>query len=246
MKISGIIVLATIVGTDPVSAFVPSPAQSSTSNNASRLTTSAVDAAISIDPTYVIASVGAAVSAIGGAAIAFGKKGDEKNDSSVNVVKAIAEPEPIDVSIPYDAAASLAYDSYAKSSSKKVDFKQFQSLYYEQMVAEVKAKVQERKINEMKLVFEAMENEASGIQKQIDALFSAPESVVESPVSAAAAEASPTSVAAAKGVDLSVDYNSAAKLAYASSDKSLDFEAFRKVYEADTVAMVAAKNPYRK
>jgi len=246
MKIARILVLATIIGTDPGSAFVPSRAQSSSSNNASGLTSSAVDAAIAIDPTYVIASVGAAVSAIGGAAIAFGRKGGEKADSTGKVVKAVAEPEPIDVSVPYDAAASLAFDAYAKSSSKKVDFKQFQNLYYEQMVAEVKAKVQERKMNDMKMLLAEMENEASGIQQQIDALFSAPESVAESPVSATATAASVTPVAAAKGVDVSIDYNSAAKLAYASSDKSLDFESFRKVYEAETVAMVAAKNPYRK
>jgi hypothetical protein len=246
MKLARIIVLAAIVGTDPVSAFVPSPAQSSSSNNASRLTSSALDAAIAIDPTYVIASVGVAVSAIGGAAIAFRRKGGEKTASAAEVVKAVAEPEPIDVSIPYDAAASLAFDAYAKSSSKKVDFKQFQSLYYEQMVAEVKAKVQERKINEMKMVLADMENEACGIQQQIDAMFNAPESVAESPVSATATAASVTPVASAKGVDLSIDYNSAAKLAYSSSGKSLDFESFLKVYEAETVAMVAAKNPYRK
>jgi len=246
MKLARIIVLATIVGTDPVSSFVPSPTQSSSSNNASRLTSSAVDAAMAIDPTYVIASVGAAVSAIGGAAIAFGRKGGDKNASTAKVAKAVAKPEPIDVSIPYDAAAYLAFDAYAKSSSKKVDFKQFQSLYYELMVAEVKAKVQERKINEMKMVLAEMENEASGIQQQIDALFSASASVAESPVSAVATVASVTPAASAKGVDLSIDYNSAAKLAYASSDKSLDFESFLKVYEAETVAMVAAKNPYRK
>lgn len=245
MHLARIIVLATIVGTDPASAFVPSPAQSSSSNNA-RFTSSAIDAAIAIDPTYVIAGVGAAVSAIGGAAIAFGRKGGDKNASIAKVAKTAAEPKPIDVSIPYDAAASLAFDAYAKSSSNKVDFKQFQSLYYAQMVAEVKSKVQERKINEMKMVLAEMENEASGIQQQIEALFSAPESVAESPVSATATTASVTPVASAKDVDISIDYNSAAKLAYASSDKSLDFESFLKVYESETVAMVAAKNPYRK
>lgn len=56
-----------------------------------------------------------------------------------------------------------------------------------------------------------------------------------------AAPASPVN-----GADLSIDNNGAANLAYASSDKSMDFESFRKVYEAETVDMVSTKNPYNK
>jgi hypothetical protein len=237
MKLS-ILMIASMAGVGPASAFVTPPTQTHRNNVH---TLSAVDTAMAVDPTYVIASVGAAVSAIGGAFVAFGKKTGGTTASTTEIPAVIAEPEVIDVSIPYAAKALLAYNAYTKSSSTEVDFKEFQSLYYEQMVAEVKATVQERKVDEMKAVLADMENEASAIKGQIDALFGV----------AAAAEPSVTKVEAtsvipANDVDLSIDYNAPAKLAYASSDKSMDFESYRKVYEADTVAMVSAKNPYKK
>lgn len=173
MKITTI-AFATTVAIDAASAFVAAPTQSSSCKNVSPL--SAVDGAMTMamDPTYVIAGVGAAVSAIGGAAIAFGRRGG-KSDAPA-IAQPELEPEPIDVSIPYDAAASLAFSTYTESSSAKVDFKQFQTLYYEQMVAEVKAKVQERRVNEAQLLLTDMESDASAIKSKVEALFATSES----------------------------------------------------------------------
>jgi hypothetical protein len=237
MKLS-IFMFGAVASVCPATAFVPP--QTST-NNGPYL--QAVDTAMAVDPTYVIAGVGAAVSAIGGAAIAFGRRvsgnGAVANKSEV----VAAKPEVIDVSIPYDAAAMLSYNAYCKTASTQVDFDQFKRLYYEQMVAEVKATVQERKVNEMKSVLATLESDATAIKSQIDALFGVSSEVPVTP-SAPKVEAEP--VAPANSVDLSIDYNGAAKLAYANSDKTMEFDAFRKAYEAETVAMVAAKNPYKK
>ena len=57
-----------------------------------------------------------------------------------------------------------------------------------------------------------------------------------------AASTSPAPAAAASGgVDLSIPYDAAAKLAYEKSNKSMDYPAFKKQYEADAVADVKAK-----
>lgn len=237
MKLS-IFMLGTMAGVCPVSAF--SPPQGRPQNVQSL---QAVDTAMAVDPTYVIAGVGAAVSAIGGAAIAFGRKGGESIAAKKSPA-AIVKPEVIDLSVPYDAAATLAYNAYTKTFSTKVDFEQFRSLYYEQMVAEVKAAVQERKVNEMKSVLADLENDASTIKCKIDALFGRSSEVSETPSNPAKIDAAPATLV--NESDVSIDYNGAAKLAYASSDKSMDFESFRKVYEAETVAMVSEKNPYKK
>ncbi|KAL3790829.1 hypothetical protein ACHAWO_010668 [Cyclotella atomus] len=238
MKLSILSFFGAVAGVCPASAFVPPQTHT---NNGPHL--QAVDTVMAVEPTYVIASVGAAVSAIAGAAIAFGRK--VAGDAAVTTKSELVAPEPevIDVSIPYDAAAMLSYNVYGKSSSTKVDFDQFKSLYYEQMVAEVKATVQARKVNKMKSVLATLESDANAIKSQIDALFGDSSAVSTAPsVSQIAAD----SAASKNSADLSIDYNGAAKLAYAFSDKTMDFDSFRKVYEAETVAMVAAKNPYKK
>lgn len=227
-----------LTGSVTASAFVAPVRSSCVENNCSSL--SAIDTAMAINPTYVIAGIGATVSAIGAAAIAFGRKGGE-SIATAQVRDIPAEPEIIDVSIPYDAAALLAYDEYTKSSSAEVNFKEFKNFYYEQMVAEVKATVQKRKVDEMKSVLAGMESDVAVIQDKIAALFGSSDDSndTENTLQLHA------SIADADDVDLSIDYNGAAKLAYASSDKSMDFESFLDVYKADTVKMVAAKNPYR-
>lgn len=48
----------------------------------------------------------------------------------------------------------------------------------------------------------------------------------------------------AKPVFTSVDYDAAVKLAYASSGKTVQFEAFKNNYLEETSSMVASKNPY--
>ena len=65
--------------------------------------------------------------------------------------RAPAEPPRVDLSIPYDAAATLAYDAAraaTTTSKKKFGFEAFRSLYEAQVVAEVRAKARIRNLNE--------------------------------------------------------------------------------------------------
>ena len=75
-----------------------------------------------------------------------------------------AEPEPIDVSIPYDAAAVLTYLKYkgVKSISDTADFEKFKKLYEEATVAQVTLKKMQRDVA-------AMEADAVAKQKALEA-----------------------------------------------------------------------------
>ena len=123
------------------------------------------------DPS-ILTAAGAAVAAAVSAAI-----GLNKNNSKSDIVKNAkpSKPEPIDVSIPYNAAALMAYNAYDESAKKKVTFDEFQAVYETQMVAEVKVKVQQRNIAdvmaEMQTVLEACEKNAAAAKEQVDALI---------------------------------------------------------------------------
>lgn len=119
-------------------------------------------------------------------------------------VKNIPEPEvPVDVSIPYDAAARLAYDG----SDKSLPYDEFKTKYEADTVAMVKAKQPKKE-------------------------------KAAAPAAAATVEGSD-----AGAVDLSIPYDAAARLAYEASDKSVPYEAFKPVYEAEAVAQVISKKP---
>lgn len=140
----------------------------SASSSSSPSSLAAIDpsAALLSDPELVLPALGAAVVAVGIAAAAGLNKGDASAGGSAN--KAAAEPveEPkVDVSIPYDAPAVLAYAQY---NNKSVDYEQFKTLYESKMVAEVKVKVQKQK---MEQALKKMEGEVADMQKKIDGLF---------------------------------------------------------------------------
>ena len=91
------------------------------------------------------------------------------------------------------------------------------------MVAEVRASLHERN-------FKRRKNEETSIGCQIDELSGSNE------------KAEIVTNAESNDMDISIEYNAAAKLAYSSSNKSMNFEFFLKVYVADTsVAMVAER-----
>jgi hypothetical protein len=122
-------------------------------------------------------------------------------------VKSIPEPEvPVDLSIPYDAAARLAYDA----SDKSLPYDEFKAKYEADTVAMIKAKQPKKEIT------------------------AAP---------AASVAASVEEVATGAAVDLSIPYDAAARLAYEASDKSVSYEAFKPMYEAEAVAQVISKKP---
>lgn len=92
----------------------------------------------SFGPAGIVAGAGIFLA---GAAVAVGKTLSSKDSTSTKVV-AEPEPEPIDVSIPYNAAAALAYSSLTGTSAESdpAAFATFEGAYEKFTVAEVSFK----------------------------------------------------------------------------------------------------------
>ena len=128
-----------------------------------------------------------------------------------------AAPPAVDISIPYDAAARLEFDASNKSFDA-AKFEAFKEEYYTKTVAMVTAK-------------KAARDSAA-----------APVAAAPAPAKAAAAPK------AASSVDISVDYDAPAKLAFIEKFGSFDeaaFPEFRKQYLAGAVLAVTLKQQVR-
>ncbi|CAJ1968587.1 unnamed protein product [Cylindrotheca closterium] len=130
---------------------------------------SALKDAAMLDPTAILQggdplmlAAGGAVAAVAAAAAAF-LENNNKDTSGVASGKAgVAEPEAIDVSIPYNSAALLAF-SEAKLPKSKSKFDEFESLYVAKTVADVTVKKMARDVV-------AMEKVAAKLTKDLEAL----------------------------------------------------------------------------
>ena len=131
----------------------------------------------------------------------------------------------VDLSIPYDAAAKMAYEA----SDKKQPFDEFKAAYEAQAVATVIAKR-----NDISIPYDAAAAMAfmQSNRKMPYAAFKAQY------------EANARSAVMAKN-DLSVNYDSAALMEYVASDRSMLFDEFKAKYEADAIAQVIAKKQAR-
>lgn len=125
----------------------------------------AVDPSVISDPTVLAAGAGTFIAI---AFASFRKGSSEMSSASSSGTR--TKPSKVDLSIPYDAAAKLAFNAYAESSTKKVNFKKFQELYEAQMVAEVKAKVKAEKVNEKKSDMQALEEQLSAMKAELAGL----------------------------------------------------------------------------
>jgi hypothetical protein len=97
-----------------------------------------------VDPLYIAGAVGIA-------ALAFLVKGGASDGETTRAANESATPEPeaIDVSIPYDATAMLAYNAMCAVDDKEFDeakFSAFKKAYYELAVAEVVMKQKSRNL----------------------------------------------------------------------------------------------------
>ena len=133
----------------------------------------------------------------------------------------------VDVSIPYDAAAMLAYEA----SDKSVSFGDFKPKYLADAVALVKSKQQSDDISipydaAAMLAYEATDKSMSFADFKPKYLADAVALVISK-----------------QPVDISIPYDAAAKLAYEASDKSMSFVDFKPKYLADAVALVTSKQP---
>jgi len=139
---------------------------------------------------------------------------------------AAIEEEEIDISIPYDAPAQLAYES----SDKSMDYEAFKAKYEADAVELVKSK-QPIDISipydaAAKLAYEATDKSVA---------YDTFKDVYEAEAVALVKSKQP--------IDISIPYDAAAKLAYESSDKSVAYADFKAQYEADAVALVVSKQP---
>jgi len=183
-------------------------------------------------------------------------------------VKETVEEEVVDVSIPYDAAAKLAYEASDKSTSY-ADFKTKYEADAVELVkskrvnviepaiqkataeAEVKEAVQEEVVDvsipydaAAKLAYETSDKSTpySDFRTKYEAdavdLVKSKRVKVEEP-----STQKPTAEKAAEEwvADISVPYDAAAKLVYDASDKSIPYADFKAKYEADAVKLVKLK-----
>ena len=139
----------------------------------------------------------------------------------------VPEPEePVDVSVPYSAAAMLAYEAGDKSMS----FQDFEPKYLAETVAMIKSKqpvdVSVPYNAAAKLAYQASDKSMSFADFE-------PKYLAEAVAM----------VKSKQPVDISVPYNAAAKLAFEASDKSMSFSDFLPKYLAEAVAMVKSKQP---
>ena len=143
----------------------------------------------------------------------------------------------IDISIPYDAAARLAYES----SDKSMEYEAFKSQYEAEAVALVKSK-QPIDISipydaPAKLAYESSDKSVpydkfkEVYESDAVALVKSKQPKKEKPAAAPVAS------------DVSIDYDAAAKLAYEATDKSMSFAEFKPKYEEEAVALVVSKKP---
>lgn len=158
MKIA--ILLIAACGTSKSAAFAP-PATQFQVKVMNPTVLMALDPSMISDPTVLAAGAGTFI------AIAYAnfRKGSSDTSSSMNGISTI--PSKVDLSIPYDAAANLAYNAYAESSTKEVDFNKFKEIYEAQMVAEVKTKVKVEKVNERKSEIQALEEHLAAMKSEL-------------------------------------------------------------------------------
>jgi hypothetical protein len=129
------------------------------------------------------------------------------------------EVESVDVSIPYDAAAKLAYHALSDDERSKIDYSTFQQQYTEKAVADVIAKK------------------------------GRPATTTPTVATTVASTTTTTSSSTSDTVvDVRVPYDAAAQLAYTklqSIKHSLTYEQFRLQYERNAVTNVMAKKAQR-
>lgn len=144
----------------------------------------------------------------------------------VEAAQAEPEVEETDISIPYDAAAKLAYEA----SDKSMDFADFNTQYLADAVALVKSK----QPIDVSIPYDAAAKQAYEASDKSMAY-----DVFKTKYEADAVEL----VKSKQPVDISIPYDATAKLAYESSDKSMAYADFKTKYLADAVALVKSKQP---
>jgi len=158
---------------------------------------------------------------------------EEVIDEQVEII------EEIDVSVPYDAAAKLAYEA----SDKSMSYDDFQTKYEADAVELVKSK-NAPVVEEIDVPIEEID-----VSIPYDAAaklaYEASDKSIPYPDFKTKYEADAVELVKSKNTDITKDilvpYDAAAKLVYDASDKSIPFADFKIKYEADAVELVKSK-----
>jgi len=148
----------------------------------------------------------------------------EQYVSQISEVSSMDEPEIVDVSVPYDAAALLAYSA----SDKVLDFDSFKANYIAESINLVKS----NRPVDVSIPYDAA---AKLAYEKSDKSLLYSDFKVKYETDAVA------DVISKRPVDVSIPYDAASKLAYEKSDKSLPYSDFKVKYETDAVADVISK-----
>jgi hypothetical protein len=139
-------------------------------------------------PSIVAGAFAAVVAGIGGIFAAIGSRSSSTGNTNTNsssknkagsksAAKAAAAP-PVDISIPYNSAAMLAFQEYSSSTSTSTSaaadtsslllFAAFEPLYLEKTVAQVSAKKIAR---DLEAAMEAKKATVKSVEEKMEALF---------------------------------------------------------------------------
>jgi hypothetical protein len=158
--------------------------------------------------------------------------------SKRRVVEKEPDVEPVDISIPYDAPAALAYEA----SDKSIAYADFKLKYEADAVADVMSKqpidVSIPYDAPARLAYEASDKSMSYADFKQKYEDDAVADIISK--KAGAEKKEPVAVT----IDISIPYDAAAALAYEASDKSMAYADFKVQYEAEAVAHVISKKPF--
>jgi len=152
-----------------------------------------------------------------------------------------------DTTIPYDAAARLAYES----SDKSISYEAFKAKYGEDAVASVTSKFNHRhkatflasSAVDLTIPYDAaarLSYESSDQSLPYDVFKAAYEE--DAIVLVKSKSKSKAAFFSGSALGVSIPYDAAARLAYESSDKSLPYEIFKAKYEEDAITLVKSKS----
>ena len=148
------------------------------------------------------------------------------------------DDEAVDISIPYDAAAALAFEQAGSPG----DYAAFKTQFEADAVADVMAK--NTPAVDIRVPYDAAAKlafEQAGSQGEYAAFKTQFEADAVAAVKAKNAPAAPAAASSTSSDDIRVPYDAAAKLAYEKAGGQGDYQEFKANYEAEAVAAVMAK-----
>mmetsp|Transcript_31139 Transcript_31139/g.56407 ORF Transcript_31139/g.56407 Transcript_31139/m.56407 type:complete len:146 (-) Transcript_31139:232-669(-) len=140
-----VVVLSLFLGAQAFTSVSQVPSRTAVKTHMIMIGSDVMDTITQMDPS-VAGGIAASILGAGGFAVARKRGGAKANGATA--APAAKKVGKIDVSIPYDAAAKLAYNEF-RSSGKETDYETFKNKYEQLAVAQVTLKKFEREYAEL-------------------------------------------------------------------------------------------------